>query len=139
MVDNSGQMRTIEAFFAVLLLFSTLAIATSTSPSVDSPNIEDLADTGRQAVFVMNEHGELSRLIDAENWVGLEQALASGLPTGVLFNVTVYDAELTRVNNITVSNGLTSDQDMISITCPCASQTSTLHLYLVQIQLGTME
>jgi hypothetical protein len=87
----------------------------------------------------MNEHGELSQLIDAENWAGLEQTMASGLPTGVLFNVTVYDAELNRLNNITVSNGLMSDQDMISITCPCASQNPTLHLYLVQVQLGTME
>ena len=139
MVDNSGQMRTIEAFFAVLLLFSTLAIATSTSPSVDSPNIDELADIGRQAVFVMNEHGELSQLIDAENWTGLEQALVSGLPMGTLFNVSVFDAELNRLNNATISNGLMFDQDMISIMCPCVSQNPTLHVYLVQVQLGTME
>ncbi len=139
MVDNSGQMRTVEAFLAVLLLFSTLAIATSTSPSIDSTSIDDLADVGRQVIFSMEESGELSRLIDEEDWGTLGEALAASLPAGVLFNLTAYDAELNRLNNVTVSNGLTSDQNMISITCPCASRNPILSLYIVQVQLGKVE
>lgn len=139
MVDNSGQMRTVEAFLAVLLLFSTLAIATSTSPSIDSTSIDDLADVGRQVIFSMEESGELSRLIDEEDWGTLGEALAASLPAGVLFNLTAYDTELNRLNNVTVSNGLTSDQNMISITCPCASRNPILSLCIVQVQLGKVE
>ncbi|MCK4498580.1 hypothetical protein KAU25_05230, partial [Candidatus Bathyarchaeota archaeon] len=95
-------MRTVEAFLAVLLLFSTLAIATSTSPSIDSTSIDDLADVGRQVIFSMEESGELSRLIDEEDWGTLGEALAASLPAGVLFNLTAYDAELNRLNNVTV-------------------------------------
>ena len=137
MLNNKGQMRTVEAFLAILLLFSALAIATSVSPA-DKPGYDNtLESEGIQVLISINNEGQLCKLIDKRNWTALTDALNTLLPIGISYNLKVYDEDLQQINNVSISNGLILDQNVVSIQYPCISQNPKANCYLVRLQLAT--
>lgn len=136
MLNNRGQMRTVEAFLAILLLFSTLTIATLVSPASNVNHDNSLTSTGMQALVSMNNDGQLGRLIDERNWTALTDMLSTLLPIGVSYNLTVYDENLQPVNNVSVSNGMIPSQNVMSVQYPCASPSPQGNYYLLRLQLA---
>jgi hypothetical protein len=137
LLDNKGQMRTIEAFLAILLMFSAFALTTLVTPAATSTNNNDLATVGTQALISMDNNGELGKLIDERNWAAIADVLNVLLPVGMSYNLTVYDENLQPLNNVTISNGIISDQNMVSVQYPCVSQSPQGNLYLLRLQLAT--
>lgn len=136
MLNNKGQMRTVEAFLAILLLFSALAIATSVSPA-DNPDYDNtLESEGIQVLVSINNEGQLGKMIDKRNWTALTDALDTLLPVGISYNLNVYNEDLQKINNVSISNGLIMDQNVVSIQYPCISQTPQANCYLVRLQLA---
>lgn len=136
MFNNKGQMRTIEAFLSILLLFSALALATLTSPATNLDNDNTLATIGMQALVSMDTSGRLGRLIDEGNWTTLASALDTLLPVGMSYNLSVYDEELQPVNNVSISNGIIPDRNVVSVQYPCVSLSPQGNCYLLRLQLA---
>ncbi len=137
MLDNRGQMRVVEAFLSILLLFSALALTTLISPASNFENNDDLAAVGMQTLVSMDHDGKLGKLVDERNWTTLADALNTLLPVGTSYNLTVYDENLQPLNNVSISNGIIPDQNTVSIQYPCASPTPQGNYYLLRLQLAT--
>lgn len=136
MLDNRGQMITVEAFLAILLLFSALAVATLVSPVPTPDNHNDLANLGLQILISIDNAGQLGRLIDAKSWATLADILSIALPRGISYNLTIYDQNMNPINDTIISNGLISDHDIISVQYPCASTNPQGNNYLLRLQLA---
>ncbi len=136
MLDNKGQMRTVEAFLAILLLFSALAMTTLVSPASNFENDSTLAPIGMQALVSMDIDGQLGRLADERNWTALTNALKTLLPVSISYNLTLYNENLQPINNVSISNGIIPNQNVVSIHYPCASPSSQSSYYLLRLQLG---
>lgn len=137
MLNNKGQMRTVEAFLAILLLFSALTVATSITPPSSLDNDNTLEAVGMQALVTIDNDGQLGRLIDERNWTGIANALNTLLPISISYNLTVYDENLNPVNNVSISNGMIRDRNVFSIQYPCASPNTQSNYYLLSLQLAT--
>lgn len=128
----------LEAFLAVLVIFSASVISITFSPPTNFNNEKSLSTSGMQALIELDSDGTLGRLIDERNWTAITDNLEILLPVGVSYNVTVYDDVMHQINDSTVGNGL-KGQKVVSIEYPCASQSSECHFYLVRLQLAFAE
>ncbi len=136
MFNNKGEMRTVEVFLAILLLFSALAVATLVSPVSTPDNHNDLANVGMQTLVSIDSDGQLGRLIDTKSWTTLAEALGIALPRAISYNLTIYDENNRPINTLPISNGLISDHDIVSVEYPCASPNQQGSHYLLRLQLA---
>jgi len=134
--DQRGQIRVIEAFFAIAVIFSVLLVS-ATFPSF--PNLakqKSLADIGTQALVKLDINGTLGNLIVQENWSALKQSLDLLLPMGVLFNLTVYDENLRPINNQVIQNANLLGRETVSVQHVCASQNLSVQFFILRLQLA---
>jgi len=96
--QNVGQIRILEAFLAVLIIFSAFAVSANLTATRSNMESDDLASVGLQALMQLDSDGGLSKLIDEEDWVGLRETLSLTLPAGTSFNMTVYNEQMQQVN-----------------------------------------
>jgi hypothetical protein len=85
---NKGQIRIVEAFLAVLIVFSSFTLSANLTVSQNKPQREDLAIDGLNTLMKLNADGSLSNYITNKNWTSLQEAVNLALPTGVSFNLT---------------------------------------------------
>jgi len=136
MFDQRGQIRIIEAFLAIAVIFSVLLISV-TFPS--SPNLErqkSLANLGTQALIKLDTNGTLGNLIMQENWTTIKQALDILLPTGVSFNLTVYDENMQPINSQTIQNSNLLGREAVSVQYICATQNLNVQFFVLRLQLA---
>jgi len=137
-LNSRGQTRVLEAFFAALLIWSTLLIVSPmTAPTERNQDSGTLASAGTQALLQLDREGSLGKLIDEGNWTGLRSCLQTLLPLGVCFNLTVYDESESIVNDVSVSNGGIVNEDVVSVEYVCVVSSGGFHYYKVRLQLAT--
>lgn len=136
MPGSSGQIRILDALLATTLIFSALAFASLLHTPVTLSKQEGLGGLGRNALIELDENGTLGFLIDSGNWTSIRESLKILLPTGVSFNLTVFDEAEQPINNSTISNGGLLDRRVISVQYLCASQGPDSNLYLLRLQLA---
>jgi hypothetical protein len=134
--ENKGQIRIIEAFLAVLIIFSSFAISANLTVTQNITHHDNLASIGSQALVKLDSDGSLSRYIDYGDWSAFRDALNLVLPAGIAFNLTVYNGQMQQVNTDVVSNGGFSSQDIAFVEYVCASQGSTFHCYVIYLYLA---
>jgi hypothetical protein len=146
--NKKGQIRTLEALLAVILIFSALTLSVVFSPVTNVNNQGALANLGLNALIEFDENGNLGKLIDQNNWTVIEQTLNVLLPMGVFYNLTVYNElmqpynltvynELMQpINNCTISNGGLGSPEVVSVQYLCASQGTKCHCYFLRLQLA---
>jgi hypothetical protein len=137
--QNKGQIRIIEAFLAVLIVFSSFAIFSNLNVTQYVEKSEDLASIGLQALMKLDSDGELGRFIDSKNWTALRDALNIVLPVSVCFNLTVYDEAMNQVNDYGISNGALSSQEIAFVDYVCASQSAVFHCYKIYLHLAVAQ
>lgn len=133
---NSGQIRIIEAFLAIFIIFSAITISANLTTKNTNPTDNNLAAVGMQALLQLDSDGSLAAYITSENWSGLIDALNLLLPAGVSFNLTIYDNEMKLVNTETVSNGGFNSQEITLVKYVCASQSPEFRIYVVYLYLA---
>ena len=136
MFDQKGQIRIIEAFFAIAVIFSVLLISV-TFPS--SPNLDkqkSLANLGTQALLKLDTNGTLGSLIAQENWTAIKTSLDILLPIGVSFNLTVYDENLRPINSQAIQNSNLLGREAVSVQFICATQTMNTQFFVLRLQLA---
>ena len=136
MFDQKGQIRIIEAFLAIAVIFSVLLISV-TFPS--SPNLDkekSLANLGTQALMKLDANGTLGSLIAQENWTAMKTSLDILLPIGVSFNLTVYDENLSPINSQSIQNSNLLGREAVSVQYICATQTMNTQFFVLRLQLA---
>ena len=108
-LNNKGQLKTVEAFLSVLLLFSAFTITTQIFPTSDRNKHNSLETLGLQTLLTINNDGQLSRLVGEENWTSIAHILNLALPVGISYNLTIYNSTQHTINNVVISNGFISD------------------------------
>ena len=134
--SNKGQIKTLEAFLAVIVIFSALILSTTFSPQENYDNQKSLATSGMQVLIELDINGTLGRLINQENSTAIIESLTILLPTGVSYNLTVYDDQGNPMTNLAISNGNLAGRKVESIQYLCASQSLNPQHYLLQLQLA---
>jgi len=132
---EKGQIRVLEAFFAALLVFSSLFLV----PSITMPkseNLSELYSVGMNVLLQLDSDGSLSNFIKSENWSDLRICLQEMLPSGVWFNLTVLNTQGARLNNVSISNGYVVSEKKVSVEYLCVSSVSTYEIYIVRLQLA---
>jgi hypothetical protein len=137
--QNKGQIRIIEAFLAVLIIFSSFAVSSNLTITQNVRRSGDLASLGLQTLMTLDSDGSLGRFVDNRNWTAVQSILNTVLPVGVCFNLTVYDDQMTKINDAAISNGVLSDHEIVSVEYICASQNAVFRCYMVYLKLAVVQ
>ena len=137
--EGKGQIRIIEAFLAVLIVFSSLAISASLTTGHKTIESSNLASVGLQALMKLDSDGSLGAYIENGDWSGLRESLSLLLPEGIAFNLTVYNDEMRQINTEAIANGELNSQEIASIKYVCASQNPNFKCYVVQLCLAVVK
>jgi len=136
MSDQKGQIRIIEAFLSIAVVFSAVLIS-ATFPS--SPNLsrqESLVSIGTQVLLKLDTNGTLGNLIAQRDWTTIKQALDVVLPLGVSFNLTIFNEEMQPVNSQLIQNSNVLGRESVSVQYVCASQNTNVELWVLRLQLA---
>ncbi|UCE29325.1 MAG: hypothetical protein JSV85_00900 [Candidatus Bathyarchaeota archaeon] len=134
--SNKGQIKTLEAFLAVIIIFSALILSTTFSTQESHNNQKSLATSGMQVLVELDVNGTLGKLINQRNSTAIIESLTILLPTGVSYNLTVYNDQGNPMSNLAISNGNLAGRKVESIQYLCASQSLEPQHYLLQLQLA---
>jgi hypothetical protein len=133
--NNRGQVRVIEAFFASVLLLSTLTmipiIQTNTSRS---NNV--LSSTAFNALATLDNNGYLGEIVDQKNWAALQSCIETVLSPALWFNLTVYDESMTPVNTTPICSGSSISNHIEVADYLCASMNSHYSVYTLRLQIA---
>jgi len=136
MFDQRGQVRIIEAFLSIAVIFSAVLISVSFPSSPDLTKQRSLANLGTQALIELDVNGTAGNWIMQENWTAIKQSLDVLLPIGVSFNLTIYDEDLHPINNQTIQNSDLLGRETISVQHACASQNPDVKFFILRLQLA---
>jgi len=134
--NRKGQVRILEAFFASILILSSLALVPS-PVSVEKSHFNTLYSVGTQVLTTLDSNGTLSRLIENNNWTVLRNCVQSMLPVSLWFNLTVFNENMTCLNDVPVSNGSPVSDEIAAVEYVCASSSGNYAVYIVRLQLAT--
>jgi hypothetical protein len=136
--DNRGQIRTIEAFFAAILLLSSLTlIPTTQNNSNDSTKI--LASTAHNVLMSLDSNGYLASLVSNQSWINLKSSIQSSLSPMVWFNLTVFDENMRSINDIPICSGSAVSDRIVSVDYVCAGTSSSYVIYIIRLQLALVD
>jgi len=139
MLDNKAQIRTIEAFLAISVMFSALALTLQMPSTPDFEKQRQLKKLGTQILMQLDFNGTLGKLIEDANWTSLRANLDLFLPSGILYNLTVYDENLQRVNTQEVCNSNQQGVAAVVVQYLCVIQSADTHFYTIQLRLAWLE
>jgi hypothetical protein len=136
--DKKAQIRTIEAFFAAILMLSSLTLI----PMVQerpSDSTEKLSSAAYNILMSLDSDGQLAGLIDNESWVNLKSCVQSSLSPMVWFNLTVFDETMTRINDVPVTSGTAVNDRIAAVDYVCAGTDGNYAVYIVRLQLAEVD
>jgi len=136
--DNRGQLRIIEAFFASILLLSSLTLITATrSDLTDSTEI--LASTALNVLMSLDSNGYLASLVSNQSWINLKSSIQSSLSPMVWFNLTVFDENMARINDVPICSGSAVSDRIVAVDYVCAGISSNYAVYIIRLQLALVD
>ncbi len=80
--------------------------------------------------------GALGSLIAERNWTALRQSLDALIPSGVSFNLTVYDENYRPVNSQLIQNASPVGTGVVAVQYVCASETPNVQFFTLRLQLA---
>lgn len=136
--DKKGQIRTIEAFFAAMLLLASLTLipAAQNRPSNSS---KTLASTAQNLLLSLDSDGHLGDLINNGSWTELKSSVQSAVSPATWFNLTVFDKNMIRVNDTPICSGSAVSDNIVSTDYVCAGTGSNYAVYIIRLQLATVD
>lgn len=135
--DKKGQIRIIEAFFASVLILSSLALIPSGTPVTNS-DTQVLSSTATHVLTALDSDGYLSTLIENSSWTTLRECVESALSPGIWFNLTVFNDNMQEINDVQISSGNPVGQTIVSTQYVCASVSADYNIYIIRLQLSTV-
>lgn len=135
--DKKGQIRIIEAFFASVLILSSLALIPSGTPVTNS-DTQVLSSTATHVLTTLDSDGYLSKLIENSSWTTLRECVESALSPSIWFNLTVFNDNMQQINDVQISSGNPVGQTIVSTQYVCASVSANYNIYIIRLQLSTV-
>ena len=137
--DKRGQIRVIEAFFASVLLLSSLTLIPMVHQSSEGNKVDVLSSTAFNVLLSLDNDGSLAELVDSGNWSALEESLTSCLPIAIWFNLTVFSQDMNCLNDLLIcSGGAISDKIEVA-DYVCASTSEDYAVYVLRLQLAAVD
>ena len=136
MLDRKGQIRIIESFLAVAVVFSAVLVSATFPSSPDFSKQKSLSTIGTQALITLDTDGTLGDLIIQRNWANMKTALDTLLPLGVSFNLTVFDKTGNAVNSEAIQNSNLLGREVVSVQYVCAARSQVVDFFAIRLQLG---
>jgi hypothetical protein len=133
--DNKGQIRIIEAFFASILLLSALTLIPAVQEH-SSDSTENLSSTAHNILMSLDSNGHLASLIGNESWLSLKSCIQSSLSPMLWFNLTVFDENMTPINDIPITSGSPINDKIAAVDYVCTSTGSNYAVYIIRLQLA---
>jgi hypothetical protein len=138
LADNRGQIRVIEAFFASVLLLSSLMLIPS-DHRVANSNDETLRNVAQRTLIMLDGDGTLSRLIENQSWATLRKCVQSLLPSpATWFNLTILDDNMNPINLVQICSGTSISGSIVAAEYVCASSDTSFNVYIVRLQLSSV-
>lgn len=135
MFDQKGQIRIIESFLAIAVIFSAVLVSVTFPSSPDFSKQKSLASLGIQALITLDTDGTLGNLILQRDWASLKTALDVHLPVGISFNLTVFDKAGNTVNTEVVQNSNLLGQEAVSVSYVCATRSQAVEFFSIRLLL----
>jgi len=132
---RKGQIRILEAFFAALLIFSSLFLISAPS-TINNDKSNSLYTVGINALLQLDSDGSLSKLIKNKDWNALRDILRQTLPSGIWFNLTILDDQGNQLNDVVISNGGQVSDTIVSVEYLCAASNPSYSIYILHLQLA---
>ncbi|HKZ93607.1 MAG TPA: hypothetical protein VJ249_03365 [Candidatus Bathyarchaeia archaeon] len=136
MFDRKGQIRIIESFLAIAVVFSAVLVSFTFPTSPDLSKQRSLVSMGIQALMELDADGTLGNLILQQNWTRIKTSLDVLLPMGLSFNLTVYDQADNVVNSETIQNSNLLGLEAVAVQYVCATRSQTVEFFVVRLQLA---
>jgi hypothetical protein len=136
--DNKGQIRIIEAFFASILLLSSLTLIPAVQKR-SSDSTELLSSTAHNILISLDNNGHLADLISNESWINLKSCIQSSLSPMVWFNLIVFNENMTQINDIPITSGSPVNDKIAAVDYVCASTSSNYAVYIIRLQLAGVD
>ena len=136
--DNKGQIRTIEAFFASILLLSALTLIPAVQEH-SNDTTETLSATAHNILLSLDSNGHLADLISNQSWVNLKSCIQSSLSPMVWFNLTVFNENMMPINDMPITSGSPVNDRVAAADYVCASTSSNYAVYIVRLQLAGVD
>ena len=136
--DKKGQIRIIEAFFASILMLSSLTLIPMVQER-SSDSTETLSSAAYNILMSLDSDGQLASLIANESWVDLKSCVQSSLSPMVWFNLTVFDETMTRINDVPVTSGTAVNDRIAAVDYVCVSTEGNYAVYIVRLQLAEVD
>lgn len=135
-MTRRGAVHTLDAFLAAVIIATALLYASQIPRERDYLEQEPLGALGIQVLVRLDGNGTLGRLVDDQGWDELEIVLRTALPTGVSFNLTVFDEQGTVLNDHLITNGGLLGRRIESVEYMTAATSGACPLYRLRLQLG---
>ena len=135
-MTRRGVVHTLDTILAAAIISTVLFYATQVPVELNMSSEKPLDVWGMQALVGIDRNGTLGRLVDSESWQDLEELLRVALPSGVSFNMTVYDEQGAVVNDCCISNGGLLGRTVESVDYLVAVQSDECPMYRLRLQLG---
>jgi len=136
--DNRGQIRIIEAFFASILLLSSLTLIPATQNN-SNDSTETLASTAHNVLMSLDSNGYLASLVSNQSWINLKSSIQSSLSPMMWFNLTVFDENMTRINDVPICSGSAVSDRIVAVDYVCAGTSSNYAVYIIRLQLAGVD
>ena len=136
--DKKGQIRTTEAFFASILMLSSLTLIPMVQER-SSDSTETLSSAAYNILMSLDSDGQLACLIGNESWVNLKSCVQSSLSPMVWFNLTVFDETMNRINDVPVTSGTAVNDRIAAVDYVCAGTDGNYAVYIVRLQLAEVD
>ncbi len=133
--DKKGQIRVIEAFFASVLLLSSLTLIPIMQRH-DSGSASALSLNALDVLTSIDSNGHLADLVDSRNWTSLKSSIQSCIPLTVWFNLTVFDENMTILNEEPICSGSAVSDTMEAAEYVCPSTSANYAIYIIRLQLA---
>jgi hypothetical protein len=134
--DQKGQIRIIESFLAVAVVFSAVLVSATFPLSPDFSKQKSLSTIGTQALIHLDTNGTLGDLIIQRNWSSVKTTLNILLPLGVSFNLTVFDKTGNALNSEVIQNSNLLGREVVSIQYVCATRSQMVDFFAIRLQLA---
>ncbi|UCH57335.1 MAG: hypothetical protein JSV18_08410 [Candidatus Bathyarchaeota archaeon] len=135
-MTRRGVVHTLDSFFAAIIIVTALLYASQIPRERDYLEDENLDALGMQTLVRLDGDGVLGRLVDDNDWDGLERAIRVALPTWVSFNATVFDEQGAIINNHSISNGGLLGRRVESLEYPISVESGSCPIYRLRLQIG---
>jgi hypothetical protein len=136
--NRKGQIRIIEAFFASILILSSLTLIPAGTETTVSDE-RSLSSKAQEILLTLDNDGYLSKLIENRSWTTLGKCIEAFLSPTIWFNATVLDENGQCLNDAPITSGSPINEKISAADYVCATSSSNFRIYLIRLQLSNVK